>query len=111
MYVKLINNLHPHSFFSESCLKFQLDVQVITTKHALHFFDPSLLSVKCHVDEEEWVRASPHDHGFGWCALITKNSLISTILTLLLQEWKQKGDPVLHIEVHHTAHCMLSTDV
>ena len=35
----------------------QLDVQVVATKSALHFFEPSALPVKCHIDEEEWVRA------------------------------------------------------
>ena len=34
----------------------QLDVQLVATKSALHFFDPTALPVKCHIDEEEWVR-------------------------------------------------------
>lgn len=34
----------------------QLNVQLVATKSALHFFDPTSLPVKCHIDEEEWVR-------------------------------------------------------
>ena len=97
--LKLINNLHPHSFFYESCLKFQLDVQVIATKHALHFFDPSLLPVKCHVDQEEWVRASPCNHAIQWIWLMYIGDVdisISTIKSCTLASGMEaKGRPCL----------------
>jgi phosphopantothenoylcysteine decarboxylase len=37
----------------------QLNVQVVTTKAALHFFNAEAIPVKCYKDEEEWV-------GFGY---------------------------------------------
>lgn len=51
--VKHTTDISVRTIFS---LQPQLDVQLVATKSALHFFDPTSLPVKCHIDEEEWVR-------------------------------------------------------
>ena len=54
---QLIIPVHMHDMLSLQP-HVQLDVQLVATKSALHFFDPTSLPVKCHIDEEEWVRIS-----------------------------------------------------
>lgn len=34
---------------------FQLNVQVVSTQSALHFFDPKEILVKCYTDADEWI--------------------------------------------------------
>lgn len=55
----------------------RLIVRVVSTKSALHFFDPSELTCPCYTDIDEW-------------------SL-----------WNNRGDPVLHIELRRWADCFL----
>lgn len=50
-----------------------LEVQVVTTEHAMHFFDPSDLNVRLYRDEDEWTT------------------------------WKTMKDPVLHIDLRRWA--------
>ena len=66
-----------------SCLS-QLDVEVVATKRATHFFDSTRLGCKCHLDEDEWVGIIQAEN---W------------VVYLFLQVWTAKGDPILHIEV------------
>ena len=33
----------------------QVEVKVVSTQKALHFFDAAKLPVTCHTDSEEWV--------------------------------------------------------
>ena len=40
---------------STSIFHTQLEVEVVATARATHFFDPAQLSCKCHLDEHEWV--------------------------------------------------------
>uniref|UniRef100_A0A8C5EPY8 Phosphopantothenoylcysteine decarboxylase n=1 Tax=Gouania willdenowi TaxID=441366 RepID=A0A8C5EPY8_GOUWI len=51
----------------------QVDVRVVTTEHAQHFYDPSEVSVKIYSDNDEW------------------------------ELWTQRSDPVLHIELRRWA--------
>ena len=46
----------PHYVVHYIFVILQLDVQVVTTKAGLHFFDPKKLPVKCFTDDDEWVR-------------------------------------------------------
>ncbi|PVU99851.1 hypothetical protein BB559_000349 [Furculomyces boomerangus] len=69
---------------SVACIKisekgYSLDIVVVPTKNALFFFDKDKLDkrVKVYTDEDEW------------------------------SSWKQKGDPVLHIELRKWADMML----
>ncbi|KAK3086661.1 hypothetical protein FSP39_021557 [Pinctada imbricata] len=55
----------------------QLEIKVVSTENALHFFDQSHLQVPVLLDRDEW------------------------------QGWKQMSDPVLHIELRRWADLML----
>ncbi|XP_047452152.1 phosphopantothenoylcysteine decarboxylase [Mugil cephalus] len=50
-----------------------VDVRVVTTEHAKHFYNPAEVSVKIYSDEDEW------------------------------ELWTQRSDPVLHIELRRWA--------
>uniref|UniRef100_A0A3Q3VRC0 Phosphopantothenoylcysteine decarboxylase n=1 Tax=Mola mola TaxID=94237 RepID=A0A3Q3VRC0_MOLML len=50
-----------------------VDVRVVTTEHAKHFYNPSEVSVKIYSDSDEW------------------------------ELWTQRSDPVLHIELRRWA--------
>ncbi|XP_071354361.1 phosphopantothenoylcysteine decarboxylase [Trachinotus anak] len=50
-----------------------VDVRVITTEHAKHFYNPAEVSVKIYSDKDEW------------------------------EMWTQRSDPVLHIELRRWA--------
>ncbi|XP_039874831.1 phosphopantothenoylcysteine decarboxylase-like [Simochromis diagramma] len=50
-----------------------VDVRVVTTEHAKHFYNSAEVSVKIYSDEDEW------------------------------ELWKQRSDPVLHIELRRWA--------
>lgn len=50
-----------------------VDVRVVTTEHAKHFYNPSDVPVKVYSDKDEW------------------------------ELWKQRSDPVLHIELRRWA--------
>ncbi|XP_041852771.1 phosphopantothenoylcysteine decarboxylase [Melanotaenia boesemani] len=50
-----------------------VDVRVVTTEHAKHFYNPAEVSVKIYSDKDEW------------------------------ELWKQRSDPVLHIELRRWA--------
>ncbi|XP_066557769.1 phosphopantothenoylcysteine decarboxylase isoform X1 [Amia ocellicauda] len=50
-----------------------VDVRVVTTDHAKHFYNPDELSVQVYSDKDEW------------------------------ELWKQRSDPVLHIELRRWA--------
>ncbi|XP_040893893.1 phosphopantothenoylcysteine decarboxylase [Toxotes jaculatrix] len=50
-----------------------VDVRVVTTEHAKHFYDPAEVSVKIYSDKDEW------------------------------EMWTQRSDPVLHIELRRWA--------
>nr|XP_043870398.1 phosphopantothenoylcysteine decarboxylase-like [Solea senegalensis] len=50
-----------------------VDVRVISTEHAKHFYNPAEVSVKIYTDKDEW------------------------------EMWKQRSDPVLHIELRRWA--------
>ncbi|KAM9855083.1 phosphopantothenoylcysteine decarboxylase [Aulostomus maculatus] len=50
-----------------------VDVRVVTTEHAKHFYNPKEVSVKIYSDEDEW------------------------------EMWTQRSDPVLHIELRRWA--------
>ncbi|KAM6937120.1 phosphopantothenoylcysteine decarboxylase [Xenentodon cancila] len=50
-----------------------VDVRVVTTEHAKHFYNPAEVSVKIYSDKDEWVL------------------------------WTQRSDPVLHIELRRWA--------
>ena len=39
-------------------IRTQIDVRVIATRCALHFFEPSSLSIEWYKDEDEWVRGA-----------------------------------------------------
>uniref|UniRef100_A0A669EN98 Phosphopantothenoylcysteine decarboxylase n=2 Tax=Oreochromis TaxID=8139 RepID=A0A669EN98_ORENI len=51
----------------------RVDVRVVTTEHAKHFYNPAEVSVKIYSDKDEW------------------------------ELWKQRSDPVLHIELRRWA--------
>ncbi|XP_051917364.1 phosphopantothenoylcysteine decarboxylase isoform X1 [Hippocampus zosterae] len=51
----------------------QVDVRVVTTQHAQHFYNPEDVSVKVYSDKDEW------------------------------ELWSQRSDPVLHIELRRWA--------
>ena len=36
----------------------QIDVRVVATRSALHFFEPTSLSIEWYKDEDEWVRGA-----------------------------------------------------
>lgn len=57
--------------------KREIEVQVVTTERACHFFNKEALGVKVHTDEDEW------------------------------QMWQKRGDPVLHIELRRWADLMI----
>ncbi|CAN9499347.1 unnamed protein product [Ophioblennius macclurei] len=50
-----------------------VDVRVVTTEHAKHFYNPAEISVKIYSDQDEW------------------------------ELWTQRSDPVLHIELRRWA--------
>ncbi|XP_037110885.1 phosphopantothenoylcysteine decarboxylase isoform X1 [Syngnathus acus] len=50
-----------------------VDVRVVTTEHAQHFYNPEEVSVKVYCDKDEW------------------------------EMWSQRSDPVLHIELRRWA--------
>ncbi|XP_077372911.1 phosphopantothenoylcysteine decarboxylase isoform X2 [Festucalex cinctus] len=50
-----------------------VDVRVVTTEHALHFYNPEEVSVKVYSDKDEW------------------------------EMWSHRSDPVLHIELRRWA--------
>ncbi|XP_053282500.1 phosphopantothenoylcysteine decarboxylase [Pleuronectes platessa] len=54
-----------------------VEVRVVTTEHAKHFFNPADISVKIYSDQEEW------------------------------ELWAQRSDPVLHIELRRWADLLL----
>ncbi|XP_029008358.1 phosphopantothenoylcysteine decarboxylase isoform X4 [Betta splendens] len=56
-----------------SCFVFRVDVRVVTTEHAKHFYNPEEVSVELYDDKDEW------------------------------EMWKQRSDPVLHIELRRWA--------
>ncbi|KAI0216208.1 Phosphopantothenoylcysteine decarboxylase [Lamellibrachia satsuma] len=60
-----------------SKLKRKLDIEVIVTEHATHFFDPGVLPCRVHTDSEEWTT------------------------------WTSRSDPVLHIELRKWADLFL----
>ncbi|XP_046348323.2 phosphopantothenoylcysteine decarboxylase-like [Haliotis rufescens] len=55
----------------------KIEVKLVTTQNATHFFNPEELPVKVHKDAEEW------------------------------ESWKKIGDPVLHIELRRWADLMV----
>ncbi|MED6254852.1 hypothetical protein ATANTOWER_001171 [Ataeniobius toweri] len=54
-----------------------VDVRVVTTEHAKHFYNPSDVSVKIYTDKDEW------------------------------ELWTQRSDPVLHIELRRWADLLI----
>ncbi|XP_054893780.1 phosphopantothenoylcysteine decarboxylase [Poeciliopsis prolifica] len=54
-----------------------VDVRVITTEHAKHFYNPSDVSVKIYTDKDEW------------------------------ELWTERSDPVLHIELRRWADLLI----
>ncbi|KAM4619538.1 phosphopantothenoylcysteine decarboxylase [Polymixia lowei] len=50
-----------------------VDVRVVTTEHAMHFYNPAEIAVKVYSDKDEW------------------------------ELWTQRSDPVLHIELRRWA--------
>lgn len=54
-----------------------VDVRVVTTEHAKHFYDPAEVSVRIYSDKDEW------------------------------ELWTQRSDPVLHIELRRWADLMV----
>nr|XP_061825464.1 phosphopantothenoylcysteine decarboxylase [Nerophis lumbriciformis] len=58
---------------SELLLLPEVDVRVVTTEHAQHFYNPEEVSVKVYSDKDEW------------------------------EMWTQRSDPVLHIELRRWA--------
>ena len=48
----------------------QIEVEVVSTEKAKHFFDSTRLNVKCHFDKDEWVST------YAWtpCVYIVENS-------------------------------------
>uniref|UniRef100_A0A0K0EMV3 Flavoprotein domain-containing protein n=1 Tax=Strongyloides stercoralis TaxID=6248 RepID=A0A0K0EMV3_STRER len=59
------------------CSEDRLAIKIVTTKGALHFFDPSMISEIVYEDRDEWGM------------------------------WKGRGDPVLHIELRKWADALL----
>ncbi|XP_076027656.1 phosphopantothenoylcysteine decarboxylase isoform X2 [Genypterus blacodes] len=55
----------------------QVDVRVVTTEHAKHFYDPAEVAVKIYSDRDEW------------------------------ETWTKRSDPVLHIELRRWADLLL----
>ncbi|KAM9377652.1 phosphopantothenoylcysteine decarboxylase isoform 1-T1 [Pholidichthys leucotaenia] len=55
----------------------EVDVRVVTTEHAKHFYDPAEVSAKIYSDKDEW------------------------------ELWTQRSDPVLHIELRRWADLFL----
>lgn len=55
----------------------EVDVLVVATEHACHFYDIAEIPVRVYTDKDEW------------------------------EMWKQRSDPVLHIELRRWAHLML----
>ncbi|MEQ2170683.1 hypothetical protein GOODEAATRI_002780 [Goodea atripinnis] len=55
----------------------EVDVRVVTTEHAKHFYNPSDVSVKIYTDKDEW------------------------------ELWTQRSDPVLHIELRRWADLLI----
>lgn len=55
----------------------EVDVRVVTTEHAKHFYNPAEISVKVYSDKDEW------------------------------ELWTQRSDPVLHIELRRWADLFL----
>ncbi|XP_072770096.1 phosphopantothenoylcysteine decarboxylase isoform X2 [Nerophis lumbriciformis] len=58
---------------SELLLLPEVDVRVVTTEHAQHFYNPEEVSAKVYSDKDEW------------------------------EMWTQRSDPVLHIELRRWA--------
>ncbi|XP_076027649.1 phosphopantothenoylcysteine decarboxylase isoform X1 [Genypterus blacodes] len=54
-----------------------VDVRVVTTEHAKHFYDPAEVAVKIYSDRDEW------------------------------ETWTKRSDPVLHIELRRWADLLL----
>ncbi|KAM4554176.1 phosphopantothenoylcysteine decarboxylase [Fundulus diaphanus] len=54
-----------------------VDVRVVTTEHAKHFYNPSDVPVKIYTDKDEW------------------------------ELWTHRSDPVLHIELRRWAHLLI----
>ncbi|KAM4733680.1 phosphopantothenoylcysteine decarboxylase [Anableps anableps] len=54
-----------------------MDVRVVTTEHAKHFYNPSDVSVKIYTDKDEW------------------------------ELWTQRSDPVLHVELKRWADLLI----
>ncbi|XP_044213751.1 phosphopantothenoylcysteine decarboxylase isoform X1 [Thunnus albacares] len=63
----------PLAHLSVCQLHSQVDVRVVTTEHAKHFYDPAEVSVKIYSDKDEW------------------------------EMWTQRSDPVLHIDLRRWA--------
>ncbi|XP_037834300.1 phosphopantothenoylcysteine decarboxylase isoform X3 [Kryptolebias marmoratus] len=60
-----------------SCFTITVDVRVVTTDHAKHFYNPAEVSVKIYSDMDEW------------------------------ELWTQRSDPVLHIELRRWADLLI----
>jgi hypothetical protein len=79
----------------------QVDVQVVATASATHFFDVEALEkehegrVRVWMDKDEWaVRFLP---------LFLPCLPLNSLKRLTLQGWNKIGDPVLHIEVRSSS--------
>jgi phosphopantothenoylcysteine decarboxylase len=69
--------LTPQLIDELASLKYRVEIQVVATDHAMHFFDRSSLPVRVHCDIDEW------------------------------QLWNDRTDPILHIELRRWADIMV----
>ncbi|XP_048829003.1 phosphopantothenoylcysteine decarboxylase isoform X3 [Brienomyrus brachyistius] len=60
-----------------------VEVQVVTTDHATHFYKPEQIPVRIYTDRDEWQ------------------------VPMISKMWTQRSDPVLHIELRRWADLML----
>ncbi|KAJ6650576.1 hypothetical protein lerEdw1_005938 [Lerista edwardsae] len=71
-----------------------LEVQVVTTENAKHFYDPREVPVPLYSDSDEW-------------QVSVNGSRTFLALGAWLELWKGRTDPVLHIDLRRWADLML----